>query len=364
MDKIELRSNGEQGSSPFWDHLVLPLLRYKRLSYAIVSSTLVVALTYCLLVSNQYSSTAKLLPSGAGESLAELKDLAAGSLGGLGMGTLNQASEYSSALYPKILGSRYISERILKRKYDFSHDGERKSMTLEEYLEEDNIDKALIALGKVRSTDLDRRTGLVTVSVTTRYPDLSAQVVNTMLDELDDYNVNHRRSKASENAKFVGQRLVSIKAELEAAEDSLVRFKQRNRNYAGASDPTLQVEIDRLDRSVTTKSALHSMMVQQYETARIEAVKDIPIVRILDRGSIPLVKTRPRRSVIMIMALIGSLIFSALLSLCVDTMVKRSFRRHLQMITKSPGVQMGRWETKVLNRMTSIVGSLEQENKT
>ena len=125
MDRMTLKKTSGEAPSPFWDSFVLPLLRYRQMTYTVVGVTVAVALLYCLIIPNQYTSTATILPTSANDQLSELKDLAAGSLGELGLGSMMQAQENSSALYPRVLTSRLISENVLRRSYEFT-DGDEE----------------------------------------------------------------------------------------------------------------------------------------------------------------------------------------------------------------------------------------------
>jgi uncharacterized protein involved in exopolysaccharide biosynthesis len=361
MDRITLKSNLAESPSLFWESLVLPTLRYKKLTYIIVSSSVCVALIVCLLLPNNYTSSASILPSGAASISSELKDLAAGSLGELGLGAAAQAPDNSSALFPNILTSRIVSEKILCRNYSFCHKGRSENMTLTEYLGSSNLDRSLIKLKKILQIDTDRKTGVIRLSATTTYPELSAAVVHAYLQELDDYNIHHRQSTASENAKFTGHRLDEIKIELAAAEDTLRSFKSSNMNYMVSNDPGLTLELSRLEREVDLKSTLYLTMSQQNEMAKIEAAKDIPVVQILDYGAVPLEKSSPRRSIIMIASFFGSLFFSLVLCLWIDISKKRGLRQNIKSIVERPEIQMNRIESGIARRIVRIADAIGKE---
>jgi capsule polysaccharide export protein KpsE/RkpR len=276
--------------------------------------------------------------------------MAAGSLADLGLGVFVQASENSSALYPTILRSRLISDKILDREYEFSHDGRPMAITLDEYIDADNRDLALCKLETMVGVDTDRRTGFITLSATTKYPELSSAVTGAYLRELNEYNVNHRQSKGGDNERFAASRLSEVKEELTEAEDAMQDLQQANLNYATSADPELQRELSRLQRTITVKEAVFLTLTKSYELSRVEAVKDVPIVQILDQGATPIVKTSPRRSLYMIGSLFGSLFFSILLSLWFELSRKRRFRAQLQRVIATPELRMNRFETKLARR--------------
>jgi uncharacterized protein involved in exopolysaccharide biosynthesis len=359
MDKLTIKS-GEKASA-LWESFIFPVLSHKKMIYIIVLSSLVITLVVCLLLSNKYTSAASILPSGPVGLSSDLKDLAAGSLGELGLGASNQAADNSSALFPNVLESRLISEKILQRKYSFNFKSRPMSLTMNEYIDAANIDRTIKKLHKLVKVTADKKTGVIAIAVTTKYPELSAAVVHAYLEELDDYNIHHRQSAARENQKFTTRRLEEIKSELASAEDTLRSFKQSNMNYMISSDPGLQLELSRLQREVDIKAALYLTMAQQNESARVDAVKDVPIVQILDRGGIPIEKTSPHRSIYLLGALFGSLFVAIILSLWLDLSVKRGVNRDIRRIASAPGIHMNRIESRIANRIVKIADTIGRE---
>jgi uncharacterized protein involved in exopolysaccharide biosynthesis len=365
MDKLTLKSNQAGSNSFFRDSVLLPILKYKKITYIVTASSVLMTLLICLLLKNQYTSTATILPSGNTTITSELKDLAAGSLGDLGLGAANQAPDNSSILFPNILSSRLVSERIIERGYSFYFRSRPFNMTLADYIDASNLDRNLEGLKKLVNIDTDRKTGVIKLSVTTKYPELSAAIVHAYLEELDDYNIHHCQTNASENAAFTGQRLNEIKDELAASEDSLKSLKASNMNYMVANDPDLQLELSRLQREVDLKSTLYLTMAQQNEMAKIEAAKDMPVAQILDSGAVPLEKTSPKRSIILLASLIGSLFFSVLLSLWLDVSARRGLNQSIKSIIESPEIQMNRLESRIAGRIVKIadyIGESKIEN--
>jgi uncharacterized protein involved in exopolysaccharide biosynthesis len=363
MEKLTIKSNLPESRSPFVENVIMPILRYKKMTYIMVSSTFAVTLIICLLLKNQYTSTAAILPTGNTSITSELKDLAAGSLGDLGLGGASQSADNSSALYPSILSSRLLSEKLLDRNYSFYHKSKPYSMTLEEYIDAPNRDKTLQQLDKLVTVDVDRKTGVIKLSVTTDYPELSAAVVHAYLEELDDFNIHHRQSAASENVKFTARRLTEIRTELEQAEDSLTAFKESNMNFMVSNDPILQLELSRLQREVDIKSSLYLIMSQQNETAKVEAAKDTPVIQVLDPGAVPIDKTSPRRSLILLAAILGSAAFSMMLSIWLDVSIKRGLNRRLKEVVTSPEIKMNNIESRIAGRLGRFAELIEKIEK-
>jgi len=97
--------------------------------------------------------------------------------------------------------------------------------------------------------------------------------------------------------------------------DEVLAQLKKLKNSAGGSDkdlvrsflptlgdvPELALEMIRLKRDVEIQSTVYSMLVQEYEKARIEEARDTPTVQILDRAEVPNLRSRPKRKMLVIL---------------------------------------------------------------
>jgi uncharacterized protein involved in exopolysaccharide biosynthesis len=84
---------------------------------------------------------------------------------------------------------------------------------------------------------------------------------------------------------------------LTEAEDSLSSYQSRNRSWAGSTDPVILKEVGRLRREVEIKVQTLAYLTQEFEAAKLDAQKDVPVVRILDYASLPTLKSGPHRTI-------------------------------------------------------------------
>lgn len=258
--------------------------RYRALIVATVLLGIAVTVLRMLLQPPIYLGRATILPSG-GQGQSSVLGLISSFTGAPPM--LGGGDSGSSVLFPRILESRIVGLEVLEATYEFVQDGGRRQMTLFEYLGAEDVDEALRRLKMLRAIDVDKETGLIAVSVRTPYPDLSAQVANRCVEALEKYSLASRRSSASDQSTFVQERLARSFEELQAAEERLTTFRQHNLRV---NDAQLELERLRLERDVTLRTQVYVTLNNQAEIARIEAAKDLPVVRVLDRAAVP---TRP-----------------------------------------------------------------------
>jgi len=151
----------------------------------------------------------------------------------------------------------------------------------------------------------DAQTGIITIKVSTFNPELSQNILQTMLDELELYNSQIRRSQAKESARYLERELKVKEEELAASEDVLEDFQKANQNWYNTSDPEIITSLARLRRNVEINSQAYLLLREQYELARLNVQKDIPVVSLLDTPTLPSLKSGPRRK--MIILIIGIL---------------------------------------------------------
>jgi uncharacterized protein involved in exopolysaccharide biosynthesis len=157
------------------------------------------------------------------------------------------------------------------------------------------------------------KSGLITVDILMEEPAIAADMANTMYPAIVDFTVETHSKQASLNREFIEQRQIEVKENLTESEDELKVFRERNRSIM--ESPQLQLEIERLMREVEIRTQVYITLQQQYELARIEEVKETPSVIILDEGKPAVEKDKPKRKLIVIMAMLLGGMFAIFLTL-------------------------------------------------
>ncbi|HWR83516.1 MAG TPA: GNVR domain-containing protein [Candidatus Deferrimicrobium sp.] len=292
-------------------------VRGKKFIVAFVAGIMLLTSLVVLLIPNKYRSTAAILPSGTTDKMADLKELA-------GLGALTVNNENSSELFPVILKSHLIRTAVLDKEYVFHHDATPMQLTLAEYFDQDNPDKLRRALAQVTAVKLDKKSGVIDVAVQTKYPELSQAILSQYLVELESFNLHKRRSQAKDNAQYLARQMEETKMQLQQVEDSLEQFQLVNRDWASTTDPEILKMLTRLQRDVEMKTKTYLFLSQEHEIAKLDAQKDVPIVRILDQPTLPTQKSSPQR--LLTVAVCGVMSFLCALFIVVvhEALKKRS----------------------------------------
>ncbi|MFH2035110.1 MAG: Wzz/FepE/Etk N-terminal domain-containing protein [Candidatus Zixiibacteriota bacterium] len=280
--------------------------------FSLIVMTVVAVKVY--LAPNYYISTASILPSGKVDKFSELKQLA-------GLGN-SESDENSSELFPVILASQTICDAVLNKSY-LTDSGLDESIDLQEYFGTDNPDLLRDALAGITTVYTESQNGVIRLEVESDSPVLSQALVSEYLNELENYNLNKRQSRAKENEKYLARQLVQLKAELEQLEDSLEQYQMANRNWDLTNDPEILKTIGRFKRDISVKSTTYIFLQEQYSVAKLDVQKDIPIVRLLDKPSLPTMKSGPRRKLSILLSGVAAFLFIALFAIAREAVSKK-----------------------------------------
>ncbi len=186
---------------------------------------LLVATLIAFLIPKQFESTAELMPPDTQPSsqLAMLAGMTGS--GGLGMlaGDL-LGVQSTGALFVGVLRSRTVEDRIVDRFNLQKVYGESLSMQARQKL----ADRTAI--------NEDRKSGIITITVTDRDPKRAAAMAAAYVDELNTLIAQLSTSSARRERVFLEGRLVAVKQELESAEKDFSQFASSK----GAIDITEQ----------------------------------------------------------------------------------------------------------------------------
>lgn len=278
------------------------------------------------IVSLYYESTVTILPEygNKNSNLGQIGDLAA--LAGVKVGEgapteiyqvlVKSESVLQPVIYKKYLTGEFKDSVNLIRYFEVKPDNDlppnlrQRKMFIKAYkkLSEGHLE-----------TDLDRLTKVLNIKVTMPESDLSALVANNIVESLDNYIRTKRKSYASEQRFYIEKRLLQVKDSLSAVENRLKNFREENRLVAS---PALMLEQGRLLRNVDIMQAVYIELNKQLEIAKIDEIKETPVLNVKELAKDPIVKAGPKRGIIFVIILFTSIILSALYYMFRDELKK------------------------------------------
>ncbi len=261
------------------------LLRQRRWILAVILLCTVVGLGATLLLRG-WRSEASFSPNSSEQGSSQLAGLAAQF--GVNIGALQGGP--SLDFYAALVTSRVILEGALKTRYTFTTDTQGRDTLSTTLLDlygvhgdtpEMTVLKGVKRLDGNVSVTKDEDAGIVTVRVVAKWPRLAEQVGARMLDLVNTFNLTQRQSQGTAERRFIEGRLAEVSQELDSAEAALRSFMERNLTFDAS--PRLRLEMARLQRRVDFVQQVHLTLAQAYEQARIEEVRNTPVITLVDR---------------------------------------------------------------------------------
>ena len=306
---------------------------------------LVLGMFYIIPKPNMYTVEVTIMPEIQGRGTSAFGILAAGSMGGISDNT--GALDNRPDLYPEVLGSIPFAMHMLKQAVYSRNLG--ATMTLEQFINRSstadiftkikglftidddnskstksgpkNISQAIevtkgqyglikAVQGSVTSS-FDKKTGVITVTATESDPVVAATVAHLSLDYLTRYIINYRTDKAHRRVQFLNQQVKEAKQRYERAQYALSSYRDRNISvYLN----TAKIEEQRLQSDYLLEQSVYNDLARQLELAKVKVEEDTPTVKVLEPPVVPINKSGPKRTVIIIgFGVAGALIMLGIL---------------------------------------------------
>ncbi|HWX54132.1 MAG TPA: Wzz/FepE/Etk N-terminal domain-containing protein [Verrucomicrobiae bacterium] len=359
---------------------LLVLWRHRRFLWRVFWITFVVAIVVALLLPKHYDAVTKIVPGENSNSSTGLLNKMGGGFSGLDPSTL-LGLKTQGAFYVEVLKSRTLQDRLIQRfgllaRYRFcrwcpntTYYGARKK------------------LASFSSFEEDKKSGVITITVTDYEPQTAAEMANAYVEELNRLAASLNTSAAHREREFLEDRLKTTKQELDQASMELSQFSSKNfvmnpqnqqrsvmdatgrlegeliaaetdlrekqqlysddnirvttlkarigelqsqlrkleGNLPGANSsrapdspypslrslPGLNYRYVDLYRQVRIQESAYEFFTQQYEVAKLQEIKELPIVRVLDLAVAPERKAGPSRILVVLLSVSIALLLAA-----------------------------------------------------
>lgn len=166
-------------------------------------------------------------------------------------------------------------------------------------------ERAINRVRSMMSTSVDDDTGIMTISATSADPQLSSQLVISLIEHLEQRVREIKTKKARENLEFVQSRVAEAGEELKVAEDELARFMDRNTSVQSAR---LRAELERRQRQVGFKAQLYTELQAQHTQAEMSLQRSNPVITIIEHPVPPRAPVERNSGIIILVAVILGMI--------------------------------------------------------
>ena len=214
----ESHKESETGPQGFALHSVVVLWTARRRLVKIALGAAILAISIVFLIPSRYESSATLMPPDQDQqtNLAPLMAMAGnGALAGIAGNVLGVKN--TSDLFTEILRSRSVEDRVIDQNRLCSVYGSRDS------------DSARLALSRRTTFSVDRKTGIISITVQDRSPQRASEIAQSYITALNAVVNLSSTSSARRQREFIEQRLKEVKHDLDTAAHDLGDFSSKNR---------------------------------------------------------------------------------------------------------------------------------------
>ena len=143
---------------------------------------------------------------------------------------------------------------------------------------------------------VDAKQGYLTLTASFPEALLSAQVADQARELLQKYITKFKIDKVADQLAFIEGRYTEKKKEFEKAQERLARFRDQNKNVTSA---IFRTEEERLQSEYTIAMNVYNELAKQLEQAKIQVKEETPVFSVLEPAAVPQEKTKPKRSMIL-----------------------------------------------------------------
>ena len=184
--------------------------------FGIIALGIALSLLMAILEPSYYTATTTLMPPNNASSYSSLMSILTSSSSAMGLGSEALGLESPGELYLSILVSHNVQDSIIAR-FDLMH-----------YYGAQILDDARKALKGDTQVDQDRKSGIITITVTAGTPALAANLAQAYVTELNRVVTDDSTSSARRERIFLEGRLKDVKQQLDDSAKRLSQFSTKS----------------------------------------------------------------------------------------------------------------------------------------
>lgn len=290
-------------------------------------------IAYAVFVREEFVSTGKILPEYQSKAagLGQFAGLA--SLAGvdLSSATAGGSDAIRPDLYPDVLKSTPFFLELFKVKV---HNKDNKEMTFIQFYETFVLDneieekdtkikfptskqyiavsyqteKNLKDLRERISAVIDKKSGLITVTVKLPDPLVATIITDYSMNFLTNYITNYRTEKAKRDLDFLAERLDAAKGKYYNNQAKKAQYSDQNQ-LSMMKLQTADLQRERIESEYKISSTFYNTLLQKYEEAKLKLQQETPVIKVLEPPVVPNKRSEPKRAIVIILAtFLGSIL--------------------------------------------------------
>ena len=283
----------------------------------------IVGIAFALLSPVKYNSTTVFITQNQETGSSSLSGVA--SLVGINLGSSSFGGEIPSTMYPKIIESvkfkRLLLQEIVDEKNNITLENFiAKHYSIEEIKEQNTSDLGMTLneeqyfniLTEILNVSVNQKDGFISISSEMPNAEYSAKVAMFSRELLQNIIIENKIETARQNLIFSEAQLIEKKKEFDDIYSKLAFFSDSNLNSVNSF---VLNEKNKLESEFQIISAVVEEISKQVEQAKLQLKKDTPVFSTIQEAVIPLKKSSPTRTQLVIIFGFLGLIASSIIVL-------------------------------------------------
>lgn len=179
------------------------------------------------------------------------------------------------------------------------------------------------SLRKLISVEADKKTGIITLTVTLQDPKVTATMADTVVSKLQQYIIAYRTRKAKEDCQYLEKLFKERQQEYYEAQRNYAHYVDANSDMVFQST---MAERERLQNDMNLAYQVYSQVAQQLQIARAKVQEEKPVFAVVEPAVIPLNPSGTSRKIIILGVTFLVIICTGIWSL----FIKKSCKKHRQ----------------------------------
>ena len=228
------------------------------------------------------------------------------SLVGINLGRVSSGSDIPPTMYPQIGESVEFKRSLLKSYID-----EEKQIKLEDFLAKHNDNEKSVTehnnklfiseyenrlfdvINDVISIGVNQKDRFITISAKMPKSEYAANTCVNAREILQKTVIDNRIKSAKQKLEYIEKQLASKRVEFEEIQNKLAYFNDSNLNLVTSS---VINERDKLEAEFQIINAVMIELSKQVEQRKLQVSEDTPVFSIVKEASMPVVRSSPKRT--------------------------------------------------------------------
>jgi len=168
-------------------------------------------------------------------------------------------------------------------------------------------EKVLEKMRKNISVSVDKKTSVITISVTDQNPVIAKQLTDTIIAKLKDYITRYRTEKSRQDLEYYETLYLKAQDEYFTAQKRYAAYSDANQ---GLTRQSVMIEQERLQNEMELKYQLYNSCAQQVQVAKAQVQRETPVVTTITPPAVPLKDNESGAKTLAIFVILGALLAS------------------------------------------------------